>query len=176
MHDYNPFPTQPHTVSTREFIAAWEPDLMAMARSRTLCPATQEDAVQVGRIALLKAAQMFDPERGHSFKHYAKAAARNGISKEVQRHRRRDRLHGSNLAAVQSKEASPSVICMVREWLATLPEGLVRLFHAIYELGHTQREIACMLGVSQPRVAALHRELLDRARIVFVPGLVEHIN
>ncbi len=47
-----------------------------------------------------------------------------------------------------------------REWLHDLPRQLKAVFHLLYRRGLSQREAAVCLGVSQPRVAKLHRQLL----------------
>lgn len=52
----------------------------------------------------------------------------------------------------------------VRRWV----RGLSARFQAVYKLlyvdGHTQRETATIIGVTQPRVAQLHRDLLACGR------------
>ncbi len=53
---------------------------------------------------------------------------------------------------------------LVRLWVVVLPVHLQRLYKMLYVGGLTQREAATILGVTQPRVAQLHRDLLTRAR------------
>ena len=54
---------------------------------------------------------------------------------------------------------------LVSKWTSKLPARLYRIYSLIYECGFTQEEVASVLGVTQSRVAQLHRNLLDRARV-----------
>lgn len=56
------------------------------------------------------------------------------------------------------------VIEAVSQWVDGLPRRLQAIYRALYREGRTQREAASILGVSQPRVAQLHRALLERGR------------
>lgn len=50
----------------------------------------------------------------------------------------------------------------VRQWVRAQPRPLQGVFHLLYRRGLSQREAAAHLGVSQPRIAKLHRQLLNR--------------
>lgn len=160
--------SSPLDVAAPTLLAEWEGRIQEMAKRRTRCRATRDDAAQAGRLALLAAAARFDPSIGKPFPHYASAAIRNGISKSIQRTQRSLSLRDHGGVAPTAVSFTAQVIPMVRDWLATLPKVLVDVFLAIYEQGCTQREAARRLGVSQPRVAALHRKLLDHGREEFV--------
>ena len=55
-------------------------------------------------------------------------------------------------------------ILAVQRWVSQLPDGLRRVYEALYVNEVTQREAAIQIGVSQPRIAELHRLLLQRAK------------
>jgi RNA polymerase sigma factor (sigma-70 family) len=55
-------------------------------------------------------------------------------------------------------------IFAVRRWVRQLPDSLRRVYEALYVDAVTQREAAIQLGVSQPRIAQFHRQLLQRAK------------
>jgi RNA polymerase sigma factor (sigma-70 family) len=59
------------------------------------------------------------------------------------------------------------VTTALNQWVASLPGVLADVFEASYELELTQRQIAVRLGVSQPRVNQLHRQLIQLARRQF---------
>jgi len=50
----------------------------------------------------------------------------------------------------------------VRQWICRQPTQLQAVFDLLYHEDLTQREAALRLGVSQPRVAKLHRQLVER--------------
>jgi RNA polymerase sigma factor (sigma-70 family) len=52
----------------------------------------------------------------------------------------------------------------VRIWARTLPSSFKSIYDLLYGSGSTQREAAAALGISQPRVAQLHRSLVERGR------------
>ena len=59
----------------------------------------------------------------------------------------------------------PNVLIQsVRRWAVDLPTRLARLYQLLYVEGATQREAARQMRLSQPRVAQLHRQLLDAGR------------
>ena len=61
--------------------------------------------------------------------------------------------------------ADPDRALAVRWWIASLSDRQRLLYELIYVAGHTQREAAQRLSVSQPRVAQLHQQLLERGRV-----------
>lgn len=60
------------------------------------------------------------------------------------------------------QQSDPLAVDAVRVWLRTLPVPLQRVYHLLFVKGYSQREAALMLRVSQPRIAQLHRDLLER--------------
>jgi RNA polymerase sigma factor (sigma-70 family) len=63
-----------------------------------------------------------------------------------------------------SAGTDPLKIAAVAEFVRSLPANLQQVYQLIYEQGHTQREVASQLGVAQPRVAQMNRELLSRGQ------------
>jgi RNA polymerase sigma factor (sigma-70 family) len=59
----------------------------------------------------------------------------------------------------------------LRAMLPTLPASLKKMFELLYDEELDQRAAAVRIGISQPRVAQLHRQLLARVRAHF--GLTE---
>jgi DNA-directed RNA polymerase specialized sigma subunit len=52
----------------------------------------------------------------------------------------------------------------VRLWITSLPQRFQQVYSLLYVHGATQREAARAMGISQPRVAQLHQELLALGR------------
>jgi DNA-directed RNA polymerase specialized sigma24 family protein len=52
----------------------------------------------------------------------------------------------------------------IARWVNGLPKSLQKLYELIYVKECTQREAASLMRVSQPRIAQLHRQLLQRGR------------
>jgi DNA-directed RNA polymerase specialized sigma subunit len=52
----------------------------------------------------------------------------------------------------------------IRRWIRSLSARLQAVYHLLYVRGCTQREAATVIGVTQPSVAQLHRQLLQRGR------------
>jgi len=169
MREPNPQPTSGRCPCADDAVRELAPRVRAMAASRASCPGLQDDAYQEGLIAVARATTRFDASSNTPFRNYALAAARNEISKSVQRNRIKestghplDAHRGPNRSADRLRE-------VVAEWLATLPRRLQQVFTGLYVNGCTQRQLATLLGVSQPRIATLNRELIECGRRAFVP-------
>ena len=139
-----------------------------------------EDLVQIGVCALMRGMAKFDPDLGVPFEHYAKVLITNAIKTELHTVTRREALDRtlSESAAGAALRGDPpprpddeaavtEVRQRVRAWLLELPPRLQEVFRLLYEEGLTQREAAWRLGVSQPRVAAVHRQLITKGRARF---------
>lgn len=146
-------------------IESLTPLVRQMAARRTRCPGHRDDAQQRGMLGMLRAASKYDPSRGLPFEHYALAAARNEVSKAVQRLPSQEAT-GVDLPDlwVDERSCSPMLDALC-DWLLKAPAKLRQVFEGLYVLGLSQRQLAARLGVSQPRVAALHRELMDSGRM-----------
>jgi RNA polymerase sigma factor (sigma-70 family) len=74
-----------------------------------------------------------------------------------------EELDADNLTATSDAEQVDEFAAAgVRRWLRTLPTQLQRLYRLLYVEDMSQREAAREMGVSQPRIAQLHRALLQR--------------
>jgi RNA polymerase sigma factor (sigma-70 family) len=150
-------------------ITRWDGDIVraakASARRRGLAsdhPAA-EDAAQEARLSLaLVVRQGIHAER------YVRRVISNSV-----RNAARQTLVVSNETSADALDALPDdagregdllAESRVREWIARQPAQVQAVFHLLYREDLSQREAAERLGVSQPRVAKLHRELLARGR------------
>jgi RNA polymerase sigma factor (sigma-70 family) len=52
----------------------------------------------------------------------------------------------------------------VADWTGTLPASLLQIYRHLYVEERSQRETAGLMKMSQPRVAQLHRQLIERGR------------
>ena len=67
-------------------------------------------------------------------------------------------------ALPHDREPPPEPNEPIHRWTRLLPDRPRRLYELVYERGMSQRAAAKALRVSQPRVAQLHRALLEKAR------------
>lgn len=160
------------TTNEAGVIDRWADDIgrAAMAAARRSGVAQDhplaEDVAQNARIAVLKATRLGlgDDE------HYVRRAIANSARSSV----RRSRV-AANEAPLESVDevadvdpgVDPLDVQRVREWVAGQPHHLQRIYGLLYLEDLGQREAARRLGVSQPRVAQLHRDLLTRGRDEF---------
>lgn len=155
--------------SIEDAVRELAPRVRAMAASRVTCPGLRDDAYQEGLIAVARAATRFDAATGTPFRNYAVAAARNEISKCAQRNRLKESTGHTLDSRLGSYRDADSLREIVEEWLTTLPQRLQQIFEGLYVNGFTQRELAMLLGVSQPRIAKLNSELIECGRRAFAP-------
>lgn len=152
--------------SAIDLLAEWDSQITYVAARYSRCQSERDDVAQHARLALLKAAAAHDPTCGTPFAHYAGVAIRNAAKDFARGTKRRQAKWRDDQELVEPLSPSTPVVdhLAITEWLATLPAPLRRVHEAVYQLGHTQREAACLLGISQPRVAVLHRKLIDQGR------------
>lgn len=153
--------------SANDLLAEWDVEIKAVAARFSRCRSDRDDVAQHARLALLKAAATHDPTCGTPFSHYAGVAIRNAAKDFARGTKRRRARWRDDHELVEPLSSSPPVVdhLAISEWLSGLPATLRRVHEAMYQLGHTQREAACFLGISQPRVAVLHRKLIDQGRV-----------
>lgn len=153
--------------SADNLLAEWDAQIKAVAERYSRCRVDRDDVAQHARLALLKAAATHDPACGTPFSHYAGVAIRNAAKDFARGTKRRRARWRDDHELVEPLSPSPPVVdhLAITEWLAGLPVTLRRVHEAVYQLGHTQREAACFLGISQPRVAVLHRQLIEQGRV-----------
>lgn len=157
--------------SEAEIIAAWEARIRAIVRRELrgrplglLGPDLEQEA----RLALLLAIRA-----GHVADHYLYTVISNQL-RDVLRRPASQALAPLSEAPLMTWEFAPTDsigVRWVRRWLSAEPAPLREIFHLLYDRGLNQRQAAKKLGVSQPRVAALHRKLLGRARARASPSL-----
>jgi RNA polymerase sigma factor (sigma-70 family) len=126
------------------------------------------DAVQVGRIALWRAIEGYDHERGTRFSTYAVPAIEHAVWRAVEVERRSAAGYdfglpqeGATLEEVQQRELEHAAL---GELVAQLPERLAAVIRARYTLGELRPEtfgtVGARLGVTRQRVQQLHVEAL----------------
>jgi RNA polymerase sigma factor (sigma-70 family) len=154
-------------LSADNLLAEWDVRIKAVAACYSRCRVDRDDVAQHARLALLKAAATYDPTCGTPFSHYAGVAIRNAAKDFARGTKRRRAKWRDDHELIEPLSPSTPVVdhLAIAEWLAALPATLQRIHEALYQLGHTQREAACLLGISQPRVAVLHRKLIDQGRV-----------
>ena len=126
-------------------------------------PGVVDDLAQEARVRLL----LLERSRRVHGDAYVKKTIINAIWNAA-RGERRHVAQELNMDGVASESRhdirDPFVRAKVSHWLKRLSPGLRRVYQYIYVDGLDQRSAAAVAGVSQPRIAALHRRLLERAR------------
>jgi RNA polymerase sigma factor (sigma-70 family) len=154
------------TEGEEAFLELWEADVIRAARRSVLLrrsswPAA-DDVAQDVRIRLCRAFRAVEPTEG-----YARRVIQNAVLNST---RRNDRFvstttdDGTRVHPEPSVEPPNVLIQSVRRWVAKQPTRLARLYQLLYVIGVTQREAARQMRLSQPRVAQLHRQLLEAGR------------
>ncbi len=166
------------------FEAVLEPfarEIRAVAYRRRRPGVDVADLEQSARLALWRSTFSYNAHRG-PFHHYARRAIKNAVRTEVAFWHplmgkteavtetpcdATDYMSDDTVAEPDDTVAEPTdpfVVTRIRAWVKSLREPLQRIYDLIYHQEFSQREAAHILGVSQPRVAQLHAELLDRGR------------
>jgi RNA polymerase sigma factor (sigma-70 family) len=165
-------PNLPQRAAEAKAIADWDPDVrrasLAMARRVRGCRADADDFSQEARLRLLAVHRA----RGAMSEGYGRRVLRNAVvsaARPVFRHREQ---HANDVDAETVEDALEEEGHGPHEHAARLIDGLPRRFRRVYELlfvrDLTQREVARKLRVTQPRITQLRRELLERARALFI--------
>lgn len=137
-----------------------------------------DDLEQVGLIAFWRACRTFDPGRGVPFEHYARTVIHRAMTSEV----RKTKHHTAAGRAlwIDDPDLDPGILPpatdpgsrhhqqaareRVRRWVSKGPPRLREVFGLLYAEGLSQREAAVLMGVTQPRISQLHRDLLRRGQ------------
>lgn len=159
---------RPHNPAAEDaFLAEWSDDITRAARRGVRLAGaawpTAEDVAQDVRIRVLRAFRLLSPPP----EGYVRTVIKNTVNNVVSRPHGvfPDAVDPQALDAVVSPTwATDERSRNVRLWLIGLPQRLQQLYSLLYVQGATQREAARAMGVSQPRVAQLHRELLTLGR------------
>ena len=153
---------------------------MSMVRRYTYGHDHHDDLVQVVHLALLRAADRFDPERGIPFDAYAWATGRGAVRRyfrdlswPVRVPRSVEGVTARTLRHVASVEDAPWTVpavpdstgqvearVMVSDLLSRLPDREQHIVKRTYFDGATQVEIAVEVGVSQMQVSRLLSQCL----------------
>lgn len=182
--------------SSFDRIAASHNDLIRRSVSKQawrLPDQARADLEQAATLALWRAVQAFDPNHGVPFEHYAARSIRRAVTSEASLERDDATIdYGTVFACgeVMSEDDSvfsdPPIPYEIRESgseqfdrclcfeIAAFVSGLTPALRAVYHAhiceGHSQSEVAEILGVTQQRVAKLKAELLSEIQR-YVGGL-----
>jgi RNA polymerase sigma factor (sigma-70 family) len=149
-----------------QILHAWERDIVRAARFRARNRGHDEDTedefAQAARLRVWHALRKTVAVPGS---HYLRKVIANTVRTPLASDR-------ALAAASEIDESAAIDTCLqqsdhlaidaVRSWINTLPAQLQRVYQLLFVEESTQHEAALVLGVSQPRVAQLHRALLER--------------
>ena len=158
-------PYNPHAEDA--FLTEWADDITRAARRGVVLAGavwpTAEDVAQEVRIRVVRAFRLLSPPP----EGYVRTVIKNTVTNIV------NRPHGFFPDAVDPQALDAMVSpawaadersLNVRLWTTSLPQRFQQLYSLLYVHGATQREAARAMGISQPRVAQLHHELLALGR------------
>lgn len=149
------------------FLHAWDKDIKRAARAAAKGHrADEEDFAQQARVRVLLAYRTL-PDVPTP---YIRTVIANTL-RTTQRREARTLSSRSPLAekldddlAASSREPVDERAAAVLGWAARLPTRLQEIYRFLYAEDRSQREAARLMYVSQPRVAQLHRQLLELGR------------
>jgi RNA polymerase sigma factor (sigma-70 family) len=173
------------TPAQRELTEQYLPLAMSLARPVKLKWTRDRDELDAAaRLALVEAAQAFDPRRGVKFPTFARARIMGALY-DAQRHML-NKIHsrelpngpkgyryvpgGEESGALMLTSRDPDVgaevdaIDEVERWLGSLPPRHALACRELYLAGRTQGEAAQALGCVKSRVCTLHAEALEMLR------------
>lgn len=186
------YPDKCRPRSTRPPLSQTQKDLaeryVPLARSLAkkfakTCPTACDDFRASASLALVEAAQAFDPDRGIAFATYARHRIHGALvdaqrelfsdgwrgAKELRprfRPLEPDENRGTFIGQHADEPVGASLEARddVDNWLRKLPARHAAAFRHIYLDGKTQEETADLVGCSKAGMCRLHRELIDRIR------------
>lgn len=151
-----------------DVIHAWERDIVRAARFRARNrgnpEATADELAQAARLRLWGVLRK--PEAVPST-HYLRKVIANAVRTPLARDLALDaasEIEEADAVDVCLEQSDPLAVDAVRDWLVTLPAPMQRVYRLLFVEGYSQREAALILGVSQPRIAHLHRALIGRGQ------------
>ncbi|NUP56534.1 MAG: sigma-70 family RNA polymerase sigma factor [Gemmatimonadaceae bacterium] len=157
-------------------VRSWNEDIVRaartfVARDRSLSDEAAEECAQAARLALARVAHRADEVGAFYLRRVIQNAVRDAARRERRIYGRSSPLDKAsiNVAAEVSDELPEDAVSRVAEWAAKLPGRLKQIYDLLYLRGWTQRAAAAEMGVSQPRIAQLHRELLTRGKAELQP-------
>lgn len=157
--------------SETAFLSSWDNDIKRAARAAAKGDrAYAEDLAQQARARLMAVNRVMEAA--------PPPYIRTVIANTLRTARRRESLAfttRSPLAEELNEDLEASVDQQVEgkevpvaTWVERLPAPLQEIYRRLYVEERSQRETAKLMGVSQPRVAQLHRKLLELGRQAFV--------
>lgn len=154
----------------RKLIELWETAIWIIASRYMSRQSDLDDLMQVGRLGVYVAALNYKASCMVPFAHYAKRTIKNRVLTEAVR-LTGQRSHETSMSENTAVDDSPypklkyaEHLMLVKEWVRDLSEPHATIFRLLYLERVKQREAGQILRVSQPRVAQMHRGLLEVAR------------
>lgn len=160
----------PVSRSEQAILKRWDSDIQRAAhyRARRVYSGTADadDLAQEARIQVLTMARVA-PQAPVQ---YVRTVIANAILGAAQREARAQPRCLLPLEDLGEELPAPTLVDTedklnsVTQWASRLPRRLRSVYQLLYAEDHTQRDAAKILGISQPRIAQLHRKLLDMGR------------
>lgn len=151
-------------------IRTWDRDIVraariGVARDRSLSDEAAEECAQAARLALARVAHRADEVGAFYLRRVIQNAVRDAARRERRTYRRGCPLDKASAnVAVDVGTEDQDAISGVAAWAVRLPGRLQQIYELLYLRGWSQRAAAGAMGLSQPRIAQLHGELLARGR------------
>jgi RNA polymerase sigma factor (sigma-70 family) len=157
----------PSADQTSAFVRRWDPEILRAARRQAKLGASLADADDFAQEARIRLARI-QPRRGDAPAPYLRKVIANAVLAAAQPRRVTAPTgpldaEAENLAT-ETPESDLCAIRAVSAWVRELPARLQDIYRLLYCEERSQSEAAGILGVSQPRVAQLHRLLLTEGR------------
>ena len=156
-----PFPS---STSTDQFFSFWDHDVRQASRAAARrIGGNREDAEDFAQEARIRLFRIVGRPQASAARYIRKVVA-NAIKTAV------DRTDKTTFEEINEEteripvDPPDSRIAEVAAWVQTMPPQLRAVYHHLYVDGRTQREAAQVMGVTQPRVAQLHGQLLEAGR------------
>jgi RNA polymerase sigma factor (sigma-70 family) len=163
------FPDNP---TSEQILKLWDRDIRRAsdiaARSFLRQAADRDDFAQDARLRVLRSYKS-DPTKSEAFiRTVIKNSTRNSARSEITDLEKTTALETSeeaqNATAFEDRATDHFVVAAVRRFISSLPENLQAVYKLIFQDELTQRDAANRMGLSQPRIAELKRELLRRGK------------
>lgn len=146
-------------------LLTWDADIRRAARTRARgrrnAHVLADELAQAARLRVLAAVR----QRGDLPQAYLRTVIANAVATPLTRDRALEMADQVPLDLVDEEAAGPAdhlAVEAVQQWLPNLPAPLQRVYHLLFVEGHSQREAALLMQVSQPRIAQMLRALLER--------------
>lgn len=165
----------PDNSTSEQLLERWNGDIRraseAAVRSFQTRVSDPDDFAQDARLRVLRSYKSA-PSRSEAFiRTVIKNSTRNSARSETPYLEKIDLVEDlENLeeteivSGFQNTDIDHFAVAAVRKFVSTLPQNLQAVYKLIFQDELTQRDAARRIGVSQPRVAELKRELLRRGK------------